>query len=191
MQITTQDEEVILKQVKDFAEQSHGTQRRKYSEEPYIHHLHRVMNTCYLYLNNLPVLSAALLHDVLEDTAVTKSQLNEFLNSVMSPEDAEHTINLVEELTDVYTTNNYPNDTREVRKQQEFERLANIQAEAQTIKYADVLDNAANIAEYDVDFGPLFLGEYLDLLGAMDKGNQVLYRETVKSVVDHLDKLSL
>src|SRR5689334_8979507 len=103
MQITTQDQEVIIHQVKEFASTAHGDQRRKYSGERYLAHLLRVMNTTYLHLNTLPALAAALLHDVLEDTPVSESEMKHFLQSVMIPEDAEHTLHLVIELTDVFT----------------------------------------------------------------------------------------
>src|SRR5688572_16725001 len=108
MQVTTQDQEVILAKVIEFAEKAHGDQRRKYSGERYVAHVIRVMNTCYLHLNTLPVLAAALLHDVLEDTPVSKSTMEEFLHGIMLPEDAEHTLDLVVALTDVYTKKNFP-----------------------------------------------------------------------------------
>jgi (p)ppGpp synthase/HD superfamily hydrolase len=190
MQITTQDQEVILQQVKEFAEKAHGDQRRKYSGDMYITHLHRVMNTCYLHLNTLPVLSAALLHDVLEDTAVTKSQMQEFLHSIMVPDDAEHTLSLVVELTDVYTRKNFPNLNRKTRKEEETNRLINISAEAQTIKYADIIDNSVDIVDSDPGFATTFLREYYNLLQDMNKGDQVLYREAVKTVRDCLLKLN-
>lgn len=60
----------ILKNIEEFARQAHGDQQRKFADEPYIMHPIRVMQLCGEYASDLPVLSAALLHDVLEDTAV-------------------------------------------------------------------------------------------------------------------------
>lgn len=190
MQITTQDQEVIVAHVKDFAEKSHGDQRRKYSGERYLAHLLRVMNTCYLHANTLPVLSAALLHDVVEDTSVTKRHLEEFLHTTMLPEDAEHTLQLVMELTDVYTKKAYPRLNRSERKALERQRLITSSPEAQTIKYADIIDNAVDIVEHDPDFAIIFLREYYELLRDMNKGDQLLYREAVKTVRDCLVKLN-
>lgn len=190
MQTTTQDQEVILKHIKEFAERSHGDQRRKYSGERYIGHLDRVMNTCYLYHNTLPILSAALLHDVLEDTAVSASELKEFLATLMAPEDVEHTLKIVIELTDVYTKRNFPKLKRRERKLREIERLAGISDDAQTIKYADIIDNSVDIVDNDPDFAIIFLSEYFALLREINKGDQVLYREAVKTVRDCLVKLN-
>ena len=182
MQITTQDQEVIIQQVKEFATEAHGDQRRKYSGERYMAHLLRVMNTCYLHLNTLPVLAAALLHDVLEDTPVTEADVRKFLHSVMIQEDAEHTLALVVELTDEYTKKKFPRLNRTERKHHERERLISISPEAQTIKYADIIDNSVDIVENDPDFALTFLNEYIEVLRGMDKGDQVLYREALKTV---------
>lgn len=190
MQITTQDQEVIIQQVKEFATTAHGDQRRKYSGERYMAHLLRVMNTCYLHLNTLPVLATALLHDVLEDTTVTENEMREFLHSVMVPEDAEHTLSLIIELTDVYTKKKYPQLNRKERKRKERDRLIEISGEAQTIKYADIIDNSIDIVEHDPDFALIFLKEYIDVLHEMDGGDPVLYREAVKTVRDCLVKLT-
>ena len=65
---TTMQKDEILKQVHDYAEKAHGNQMRKYADERYIVHPERVMKICQEYSDKLPIMSAALLHDVLEDT---------------------------------------------------------------------------------------------------------------------------
>jgi len=183
MQVTTQDQEVILDQVKSFAAFAHGDQVRKYSGEAYVYHLFRVMNTCYLYHNSLPVLAAALLHDVLEDTTTTEDELRQFLYKTMPhPEDADETLKLVIELTDVYTKQAYPQLNRGTRKQKEHERLATISGDAQTIKYADVIDNASNVAENDPQFAPVLLREYADVLERLTGGEPHLYKKAKETV---------
>lgn len=190
MQVTTQDQEVIIQQIKEFASIAHGDQRRKYSGERYMAHLLRVMNTTYLHLNTLPALSAALLHDVLEDTSVSETEMKHFLHSVMIPEDADHTLLLVIELTDVFTKKNFPRLNRAERKHRECQRLITIHPEAQTIKYADIIDNSVDVTENDPDFAMIFLTEYIEVLKKMNKGDQILYREAVKTVRDCLVKLT-
>ena len=191
MQVTTQDQEVILDQVKSFATVAHGDQLRKYSGEAYVYHLFRVMNTCYLYHNSLPVLAAALLHDVLEDTATTEEELRQFLYKIMPHTDeADETLRLVIELTDVYTSEAYPHLNRRARKDREHERLATISHDAQTIKYADVIDNATNVAEYDPEFAPVLLQEYADLLERLPDGEPHLYRKAKEKVAACIDDKS-
>ncbi|TWV97344.1 HD domain-containing protein [Chitinophaga pinensis] len=173
-----------LTQVKDFAGQAHGIQRRKFADEPYINHPVRVMEICRTYTSDLPVLSAALLHDVLEDTAVTKDELSEWLHKTMSAPDADRTLKLTVELTDIYSKKNYPHWNRRKRKQMEATRLSQISAAGQTIKYADIIDNANDIASADSDFIPTFLHECRQLLKVMEKGNP----ETRQRAVDIVNK---
>ena len=173
----------ILEEIKDFADRAHGNQMRRYTPERYIVHPIRVMNTCKEYTNDITILAAALLHDVLEDTAVTKEELQGFLLKLMSEEDAKRTVQLVEELTDVYIKENYPQWNRKKRKIKETERLEKTSAAAQTIKYADIIDNAPEVTEKEPDFAKKFIPEYRALLKRITKGNPVLY-EKAKEVVN-------
>ncbi|WP_132051090.1 HD domain-containing protein [Pseudocnuella soli] len=171
-----------LQQVLDFAEAAHAGQTRKYTPERYMVHPIRVMEICSRYNNSVPVLAAALLHDVLEDTPVTSEELLRFLHTVMPPEDAETTIALVNDLTDEYTKERYPNWNRKKRKEEERERMRRISPYAQTIKYADILDNSHEITAADPQFAPRFLKECRMLLQAMPLGHAGLYH-TVKERV--------
>lgn len=102
-----------------------GDQMRKYSSDPYIVHPIRVMKTCSHYTDDLQVLAAALLHDVLEDTEYTAEELNTFLSKYMVEEERLLTLQLVIELTDVYVRRNYPGLNRSTRKKKELKRLIN------------------------------------------------------------------
>src|SRR5690606_34381100 len=104
------------------------------------------------YKPDLPIMSAALLHDVLEDTPTGTSELKEFLLSVMEAGKASDTLHLVEELTDIYIKANYPTLNRRTRRSMEAERMASVSPNAQTIKYADIIDNVTDIVRYNTDF---------------------------------------
>jgi len=175
--------EEILQQVRDFADKAHGDQMRKYSSERYIVHPVRVMNTCRQYNTSLPVLSAALLHDVFEDTPVSKHMLHQFLLSIMKEELANQVVQLVVELTDVYTKEKHPRLNRKRRKQKEARRLSKVSGEAQTIKYADIIDNCNEIVNHDPDFAPRFLSECHLLLLNMAKGEARLH-SIAKDIVE-------
>ena len=172
----------ILEKVKDFAARAHGEQRRKFADEPYIAHPIRVMEICAAYTSDVAMLAAALLHDVLEDTPVNKEQLKDFLLSVMDATKAQRTLQLVDELTDRFVKANYPQWNRRKRKAKETERLGNTSAESQTIKYADIIDNSAEIAHQETDFAKVFLKECNALLKTITKGNPELYRRAVDTV---------
>ena len=167
--------EVILEKVKDFVTKAHNGQRRKYTDEPYVTHLIKVMNICRQYTHDVSMLAAALLHDVLEDTSVTKEQLKDFLLTIMENAKAERTLHLVDELTDRFVKSNYPQWNRRKRKAMEMERLAATSADSQTIKYADVLDNSTDFGD-SADFAVVFLRECKTLLQMMTKGNAQLYQ---------------
>ena len=98
------------------------------------------------------------------------------------PDTADRTVGIVKELTDEYTKKNYPNWNRKKRKQKEHERLSKTSAEAQTIKYADLMDNSAEIAKEDPDFADRYLNEAEDLLKRMDKGNPELRARVIEQV---------
>jgi hypothetical protein len=101
----------------------------------------------------------------------------------MSTRDAERTISIVEELTDVYTKAAYPQFNRRRRKDLENQRLQHTSAEAQTIKYADIIDNGPETVKADPDFAKRFLFEYRTLLKKLTKGNGEL-RKTAIEIID-------
>lgn len=184
------NKEEILKQVRDFADRAHGNQRRKYTPDRYIVHPVRVMELSRAYNDALPVLAAALLHDVLEDTPTTEDDILEFLQGLMEEEDARKTVKLVVELSDVYVKDNYPKWNRRKRKAAEVERLSNTSPEAQTIKYADIIDNSVEIVSHDVDFGRVFLRECRALLKGMNQGHPELYQRAIDTVNQGLEQLA-
>ncbi|HEY0655647.1 MAG TPA: HD domain-containing protein [Chryseosolibacter sp.] len=177
----------IVEKVKMFADEAHGDQMRKYANERYIVHPIRVMEIVREFSQEVPMLAAALLHDVLEDTSVSPEQLKYFLDSVMSQEDSERTFTLVKELTDVYIKANYPKLNRRTRRSKEAERLSSTSEDAQTIKYADIIDNVNDISTHDTDFALVYMRESKQLLAAMSKGNEKLYVRA-QAVVDEAMK---
>lgn len=181
--------EPVLEKIAAFADQAHGDQQRKYADERYIQHPLRVMQTCRHYGYSLPVLAAAILHDVLEDTDTTPQRIMKFLSTVMNKTDADKTLALVIELTDIYTKEQYPRMNRRERKTNEANRIEGISAEAQTIKYADIIDNAIGIAEHDADFAPVFLKECRRLLEKMQNGNKELRKEAMEIVAKEQHQL--
>ena len=178
--------EELLLQIKDFADQAHGEQMRKYTPERYIVHPERVMLICREYVTDIPVQAAALLHDVLEDTPIKSENIRQFLSGLMPEIQVQKTVELVEELTDVYIKEDFPHLNRKSRKELETARLAKTSAAAQTIKYADLIDNAFDIIKHDPQFGRKFISEARNLLKHMKNGNAELRERAIKT----LDKLS-
>jgi guanosine-3',5'-bis(diphosphate) 3'-pyrophosphohydrolase len=174
----------VLQKIRDYADAAHGTQTRKYTPERYIVHPVRVMETCAQYTDKQPILAAALMHDVLEDTPVTQQEMHAFLQTLMNEADAAETLKLVIELTDVYVKKDYPKMNRRTRKAKEQIRIADTSADSQTIKYADIIDNCNEIVKHDPDFAKVFLYECRANLRVMGKGNADLYNRAVQKVDD-------
>jgi (p)ppGpp synthase/HD superfamily hydrolase len=185
----TKATEEALDAITAFADRSHGTQMRKYVPDRYIVHPVRVMNLCREYTDDITILAAALLHDVLEDTPVTKEEIKSFLLTVMAPEEADRTVHIVEELTDEYIKSKYPQWNRRKRKDMENARLEKISADAQLIKYADIIDNASEIGRQDKDFARVLLPEYRTVLKKLTNGNTKLYTHAMKTVDDCITQL--
>ena len=158
-------EDIALERVLQFATEAHRGQKRKYSDEDYISHPIEVAKMVnYRSDNNIEMTAAALLHDVLEDTKVTHSELRLFLHNVFSVEAAEKVLSLVVELTDVYTHKDFPHMNRKMRKQFEALRLFYVSNRAKEIKLADIEHNSESIEKHDPKFAKVFLEEKKQLL---------------------------
>ncbi len=182
--------EETLRKITEFGYHAHGNQQRKYTPDLYMVHPVRVMEQCKNYTQDITVLAAALLHDVLEDTPIGEEEMRNFLLTVMSEAQAEETLKRVIELTDVYIKDDFPQLNRRTRKAKEVERLKQISPETQTIKYADILDNSLEIIPYDPHFAKVYLHEVKTILKALDRGNPELRRKAMTVVEEGLKQLS-
>jgi len=179
----------ILEKVRDYAARSHGAQQRKYTPDPYIVHPVRVMEICSRYTKDTAVLAAALLHDVLEDTPVSKGEMYAFLCTIMEDPEAARTIGYVIELTDVYIKKDFPQWNRRQRKEKENIRMAAISSEAQTVKYADIIDNSLEIPVHDPGFARVFLYECRTLLKNMERGDASLRTKAFEMVEEGIRRV--
>ena len=144
-------------------------QRRKYTDEPYIKHPEAVAALVAEVTDDPEVIAAAWLHDVVEDTKVTFSDL--FFQF------GQRVADLVLEVTDVSAPQH---GNRATRKEIDRQHLARASAEGQTIKLADLIDNTRSIARYDPDFARTYMEEKDRLLQVLVKGNPVLLGRAAK-----------
>ena len=164
----------IVHKAQIFAIAAHAAvqQKRKYTGEPYIVHPAEVASIVASVEGSTPdMVAAAWLHDVVEDTGVTLTDIH--VN--FSPEIAA----LVGWLTDV----SKPEDgNRAKRKAIDREHTAQAPAEAQTIKLADLISNSKSIMAHDPDFAKTYLEEKRMLLEVMTKGDRGLHTEASKYI---------
>lgn len=187
--ILTERQEKLWQWVKE----QHGDQKRKYTGDPYYTHL---WNVAQLVNDVAPELvygvEVALCHDLLEDTETDNSWLffapqsfgyNAFESDVI--------YDYVQDLTDQYTKEAYPDLNRKERKQLEAERLKTIFPLAQTVKYADIIDNTSSIVKYDPSFAKVYLSEKEMYILDMNSGNSTLHFMCLDTLAKAHDKLYL
>ncbi len=158
----------------EFATAAHATQQRKYTQEPYVEHVKRVAETVRTVKHTPEMVSAAYLHDVVEDTPVSIEEIRERFG--------EKVALLVHELTDEFMKENYPHLNRRQRKEKEVERQAQMSVEAKTIKLADVIDNTMDIVRNDRHFARKYVPEMEALTRVLKEGDPELYDRAVKEV---------
>jgi (p)ppGpp synthase/HD superfamily hydrolase len=152
-----------------FATRWHGSINhvRKYTGEPYINHPIEVMEIVRSVPHTNEMLAAALLHDTIEDTPVSREDI--------ASEFGEDMAVLVMELTDQCHDGN-----RAARKVAEAARLATISAQAQTVKLADLISNTRSIVRHDPGFAKVYLREKSRVLAVMTAGDPSLHERAAR-----------
>ncbi len=165
-----------------FAIFAHSGQERKYTGDPYIHHPIAVAKIIKDLGMHEDYQCAALLHDVVEDTNVTNQTIEQEFGIIVAK--------IVEQLTDVYTHEAYPNIARKERKMLECYRLSKVSGNAKTIKLADIIDNTPSIVANDPAFSKIYIPENEELLQALSGGDHFLMAQAVqviKKAKEHLN----
>jgi guanosine-3',5'-bis(diphosphate) 3'-pyrophosphohydrolase len=170
-------------QLTAWIKQQYAGQKIKRSGEPYFNHLVAVAEMVE------PIIDfgyeVGLCHDLLEDTEITVDQLLKVLvNFGYSKPDANYITNCVVELTDVFTKAAYPNLSKVIRKEKEAARLTTISPVAQTVKYADLMDNIKWVMRYDRIKAVSYLTKKRLLIMTMADGNAGL-REQVLALIEN------
>ena len=120
---------------------AHGSQRRKYTGEPYVFHPIGVSKIVESVYHTPEMVAAALLHDVVEDTWVTLAQIEEQFGPVV----AEY-VHYSSEISSKADGN------RAFRKKMDADHYALGPSASQTIKVADLIHNSETIIKYDQKF---------------------------------------
>lgn len=171
-------------QLLEFVKEQHGEQKRKYTLEPYWKHPYAV---ALMVGGRYPkAIEIALCHDLFEDTPCTFDQLyNKMIEIGYERDFAYDVCGGVKELTDVYTKEAFPYLNRRKRKENEAKRLGQISPCAQTVKYADLIDNTSSIVAHDPNFAKTYLAEKYEMLKQMKSGNEFLYKDCLNSLKRH------
>lgn len=156
----------IVRKAQVYAMAAHAAvgQRRKYTGEPYIVHPAEVASIVARVPGATPdMVAAAWLHDVVEDTGCTFTDVHMAFGIDIAT--------LVGWLTDVSRSED---GNRATRKAIDRAHSAEAPAEAQTIKLADLISNSRSIVQHDPEFAKVYLEEKRMLLEVMTKGDPTL-----------------
>jgi (p)ppGpp synthase/HD superfamily hydrolase len=187
-----------LSDVIQFAKLAHSEQKRKYTGAPYFSHCANVAKIVSSVTDDIETICAAYLHDVVEDISRDKmlesAQRLDLEANYLVDDDrwgrlmlinywfGPKVCNLVEEVTDV----SRPEDgNRKTRKKLDLEHLAGASPEGQTIKLADLMDNARDIQVNGPNFAVVYMREKKDLLKVLTKGNKDLYNVAQKIIDEY------
>jgi len=171
------DTAILLKAI-EFASRKHSTQRRKGAEaSPYINH---PIAVAYLLadtggVTDLVTLTAAVLHDTIEDTRTTADELEEHFGQTVRK--------VVEELTD---NKKLP---KAERKELQIEHAPHLSSRAKAIKLADKIANVRDVVqspppEWDLDRRVEYLAWTEEVVAGCrgtNVGLEELYDEVLKN----------
>ena len=187
----------LIERAKHIAHIAHDSigQRRKYSDEPYWTHTDAVAEIVAKFGGSDIQIAAAHLHDYREDvvTKLTADMRFDMLDKLefefsKFPKAVQ---DLVVELTDVFTSEAYPDMSRKDRKIAEAARISQISDEAKTIKLADLFHNTNSIVAEDEGFAKTYLKEKHRVMQGLTGGNFTLYRIVAKQLKESIDKLAV
>lgn len=154
--------------------------RRKYSLEPYDVHLKDVADIVSTVTEDVEIIAAAWLHDVVEDTPAT------FLD--LEKEFGPQVAQLVSEVTDVSSP---ANGNRATRKALDRAHLAKASWRGKTIKLSDLIDNCRDICSHDPEFAKVYLTEMSGLLEVLSDGHPDLFSKAMELMHKNAEVLSL
>ena len=155
-----------------YATYKHRGQKRKCSGKPYITHPIAVAKIVYRStVSTTESVTAALLHDVVEDTDTTTLDIYHMFGSEVAT--------IVDRLTDPEMEGN-----RKTRKDASRKRIAKSGDIVQTIKLADMLHNLSDVNALPSKFAKLYKAEKTEALRDFTLGDYQLKEEVRKILVD-------
>ena len=172
----------IIRLAEEFAIHAHGSidQRRKYSGKPYIVHPKAVAEIVASVTDDVEMISAAWLHDVVEDTPVTLDEIISIFGRGIA--------SLVDDLTNISKKSD---GSRDFRVALDRKHSAQASPRAKTVKLADVIDNLTGIVEADPEFAKRYVRENELLITVLKQGDSVLHRKASRLIVDCKNLLDL
>ena len=141
----------------------HKHQTRKHSGLPYIVHPEAVAEMVSQVTDDPNVIAAAWMHDLIEDTAITESDIRWYFNDRIS--------DLVVEVSKVSTKHD---GNRGKRVMIDIDHYSKASKMGKVIKMADAIHNIPTIIRDDKKFAPKYVSEKMMLFEVIKDGDKVL-----------------
>lgn len=166
----------LLCQATRLAAEAHDGAYRKGSRMPYLLHVMETAEIVGTMTEDEDVLAAAVLHDVLEDTAVTEEELRETVGG--------HVTDLVLAVTENKRPEQPAADTWRIRKQESVDKL--LKEQRLEVKMIVLGDKLSNIRAISRDYG--ILGESLwERFNNKNKTEQGWYYQAMTDALQDLN----
>lgn len=177
--VDEEKEKNVVGRAAQFALAAHGSQLRKWTDEPYFVHLAGVAKILKDAGCDDETIAVGYLHDIVEDTQSGAPELRAAFGDSITDD--------VVALTNVKPA---PGLNRSARKALDRARLGAASARAQTVKCGDALDNGDSIVANDKKFARVFISEIGELLSVLDRANPTLRIALIKALVKWEKELS-
>lgn len=139
--------------------------KRKYCGEPYINHPVRVAEILLLFGHvSEEILSAALLHDCLEDENLAGEKMQSFQIRSFTNDRVTRWVELL---------SNTEKGNRKERKAKAAIRIMNAPWQVQAIKLADILDNCKGISQQDPGFAEVYIEEKRNMVNMIRRTDEL------------------
>lgn len=167
----------------EYAAQRHGEvgQTRKFSGKPYILHPLAVAGIIKAVApTDSALIQAAILHDVLEDTAATEEEVADLFGSDV--------LALVMMVTSISKSHW---GSRKERKEIDLQHYAQATPRGMSLKLADTIHNCVNITRRSQSFARVYLPEKQSLVGALGQADPTLLhwaKQVIKVEFQRLDR---
>lgn len=153
------------------AREAHDGQKRKYNGKPYVSHPARVGARYALRPDATEEgVAAGFLHDVIEDTKVTREDIAKRTNEAVAV--------LVEWMTNTSKIT-HPTANRVERKRIDRERLSKAPREVKILKMIDRIDNLSEMDGAQGSFVTVYVEESLLLAEAVGDADDLLRKELI------------
>lgn len=163
----------------EFARKAHFGQTRKNSDEPYVNHPIEVMEIVSTMTDDKNVLTAAVLHDTVEDTDVTLEEIRERFG--------DRVAELVSSDTENKREDQPAEKTWKIRKQETIDFLNGVADEQEKMLIlGDKLSNIRRIAEDYAEIGD----EVWQIFHQKDKKEQEWYYRSILNATEELSNYS-